>query len=162
MGNYLSCSERAGKYTYTWWTNQIWRPSVLVLLSSKLSYKLKTWLHQGWFVVLAHSEICWSILISFGTHSCISMVYSDSTEYRRKMRSNQNVYESWSYLKLQASQTFGCWPHQSLWTIIHMIWNWKWFWGMCCRKIWGIGACTVIQIFRSMYLIADRLSPDAW
>ena len=31
-GNYLSCSERVWKFAYTWWTNQIWCPSVLVLL----------------------------------------------------------------------------------------------------------------------------------
>ena len=105
---------------------------MLVILSSKLSYKLKTWLHQGWFVVLAHSEICWSIPSSSGAHSCIFMVYSDGTESGRKMRSNQNVHESWSYLKSRESQTFACWPHPSLWAIMHMILIWEWFRGMCC------------------------------
>ena len=28
-GDYLSCSERAGKTTYTWWAKSIWWPSVL-------------------------------------------------------------------------------------------------------------------------------------
>ena len=98
------------------------RPSVLVLLSSKLSCKPKTWLHQGWPVVLAHLEICSSIPSSSGTHSCIFMVYSDGAESRRKMRSHQNVHESWSYLKSRESQTFACWPwetHHS--AIINMI-----------------------------------------
>ena len=108
-------------------------PLMLVLLSLKLSYKLKTWLHQGWFVVLAHSEICWTIPSSSGTHSCISMVYSDGAESGRKTRSNQNVHESWSYLKSRESQTFACWPHPSLWAIMHMILIWEWFWGMCRR-----------------------------
>ena len=71
---------------------------------------------------------------SSDTHSCIFVVYSDGAESGRKMRSHQNVHESWSYLKSQASRTFACWPHPSLWTIIHMIWNWEWFWGMCCRN----------------------------
>ena len=125
---------------------------MLVLLSLKLSYKLKTWLHQGWFVVLAHSEICWSIPSSSGTHSCISMVYSDGAESGRKIRSNQNVHESWSYLKSRESQTFVCWPHPSLWAIMHMILIWEWFRGMCCenhsndlQKILGTGARTIMH-----------------
>jgi len=93
-GNYLSCS--------------VGSPLMLVFLSSKLSYKLKTWLHQGWFVGLAHSEICWSIPSSSGTHSCIFVVYSDGAESGRKTRSNRNVHESWSYLKLHVDPTRAC------------------------------------------------------
>ena len=122
----------SGKSANTWWTNKIWRPSVLVLLSLKLSCKPKTWLHQGWPVVLARAEICWSIPSSSGAHSCIFMVYSDGAESGRKMRSNQNVHESWSYLKSRESQTFACWPHPSLWAIMYMILIWEWFRGMCC------------------------------
>jgi len=71
---------------------------MLVLLSSELSYKLKTWLHQGWFVVLAHSEICWSIPSSSGTHSCIFMVYSDGAESRRRgvIKMSMKVNPTWS------------------------------------------------------------------
>ena len=87
------------------------------LLSSKLSYKLKTWLHQTWFVVLAYSEICWSIPSSSCTPSCISMVYSDGAESGRKMRSNQNVHESWSYLKLHVDPTRACEPSYTLFGI---------------------------------------------
>jgi len=109
-------------------------PLMLVLLSLKLSYKFKTWLHQRWFVVLAYSEICSSIPSSSDIYSCIFMVYSDGVESRRKMRSNQNI-------------------HDPTWR--HIIWNWEWFQGMCCRKIWGICACTVMQIFMSMYSLPE-------
>ena len=121
----------SGKSAYTWWTNQIWHPSVLVLLSSKLSYRPNIWLHPGWPVVLAHSEICWSIPSSSGAHSCMFVVYSDGTESARKTRSNQNVHESWSCLKSREIQTFACWPHSSLWAIMHMILIWEWFRWMC-------------------------------
>ena len=69
-------------------------PLILVLLSLKLLYKLKTWIHQRWFIILAYSEIYWSIPSLSSIHSYISRVYYNGTESGRKMRSNQNVYKS--------------------------------------------------------------------
>ena len=152
-------------------SKQLWymrHPSVLVLLSSKLSCKLKTWLHQGWPVVLSHLEIHWSIPSSSGTHSCIFVVYSDGAESRRKMRSNQNFHESWSYLKPRESQTFAFWPHPSLWAIMHMILIWEWFRGMCCgnhsndlqlhghaQEFWRVcSSRSKVQISRRLGIIA--------
>ena len=71
-------------------------------------------------------------LLEVSTQLPIGYLQIHGVESGSKMRSNQNVHESWSYLKSRESQTFACWPHPSLWAIMHMIWIWEWFRGMCC------------------------------
>jgi len=70
--------------------------------------------------------------LEVSTQLLIGYLQMHGAESGSKMRSNQNVHESWSYLKSRESQTFACWPHPSLWAIMHMILIWEWFRGMCC------------------------------
>ena len=74
MGDYSSCSKKAGKTAYTWWAKLIQWLSVLIHLNWKLSWNPKTWLHPGWFVVLVHSVIYWNILSLSDAHSYIFVV----------------------------------------------------------------------------------------
>ena len=122
------------KSAYTWWTNQIWRPSVLVLLSSKLSCKLKTWQHQGWFVVLVHLEIHWSIPSSSGTYT---VAFRKQVEHSRvdPTQAYERSY-TWSGIENGSER---CAAETTV-------------------TIWEIGASWIkTRIFRSMYSLSKTI-----
>ena len=52
----------------------------------------------------------------------------------RKVRSNQNVHERWIFNPTWRCEQAKHWHHPSLWTVMHMIWNWEWFQEMHCRN----------------------------
>ena len=134
------------KYAYTWWTNQIWRPSVLVF---KAIMQTQDMTASGMICcpcplrnTLKHSKLIWYI------HSCIFVVYSDGAESGRKQVKHSRVdptqaYErscTWSGIE---NGSEGCAADTTV-TI--------------CGNIWGIGASWIkTRIFRSMYSLSKTI-----